>query len=73
MKDLDRFNDDWPIFRRPKRSPPPRIDRRHDETYHRIRAELEARELARRQRETAPATSTRPDLAEIPAAELPGE
>ena len=52
-----------------RRAPAPRIDRRHDETYRRIRAECEARELARRQRETAAAASMRPELPEIAAAE----
>ncbi len=36
----------------PRRRPPaPRINRKTDETYHRVRAELEARELARRERD----------------------
>jgi hypothetical protein len=66
MSDLDRRNDDWPLHRRPKHPPAPRIDRKHDPVYREIRAELEARELGRRQRETA---SKRQDLPAIAAAE----
>jgi hypothetical protein len=38
--------DSWPIYR--PRRPRPRIDREHDETYRRIRAECEASELLAR-------------------------